>query len=878
MYFHLTDPKDSLLESVFRAAPIGIGIVVNRNFTQVNDRFCVLVGYSREEMIGKNARMIYPTDEDYEYVGKEKYAQIQNEGIGTVETRFRKKDGQIIPVILSSSPLDLYDYSKGVAFTALDISKQKEADYSLKEEKALLNLITETSPVGIVLVDKEGRISFANKRAEQILGLTKDEIKQKYYNSPDWKITDLDGNDLPDNQLPFLVVQKQKKPIYDIQHAIEKPNGKKRFLSINAAPLWSEIGEFAGMVASIQNITKKRIIELSLKEEQDKLNFLSLAFDQSSEGVAMSDLEGKITYINQSFAHLHGYKPEDLIGKDISIFHNTNQILEVKAANKQILEKGEFIGEIWHKHANGRVFPTIMHNTLIKDKNGQSIALLGTMRDITEQKKIEQQLKSESERAESYLELVNVIIITLDREGNITLLNREGYNVLQYEPGTLIGKNWFENCVPLHDRVRVHEYFTGLMKGAMEIVPFYENPVLTKNNTERMIAWSSILLKDSNGIITGILSSGDDITERKEAEEKLIQSEREKSIILESISELMVFQDVKNNVIWANVAAAESVNQAPKDLIGKKCYEIWHDRNSTCENCPVILSFKTGNVEFNELETPDGRIWYIKGFPVKNENDDIIGAVEITTEITDLKRSQEQLQAAYNRVNLYKDIFTHDINNVLQNIKSSAELSSIYLESPEKVKNLKDLNEIIKEQVNRGKRLIDNVRKLSEIDETENPLKPINFETTLNEAIDFVVNGFRSKEIKIQKNLRHYGKELKANELLQDIFENLLINATRHNSNPKIELIINSTLQQKVDKDYLRIEFIDNGIGITDQRKKLIFKRDASERGLGKGLGLGLSLVKKIIQKYNGEIWVENRDENDYTRGSKFVLLIPIAN
>ena len=125
------------MESIFRAAPTGIGVICDRVISQVNDRFCEIIGYSKNELIGKSARMVYPTDEEYVYVGKEKYRQISKRGTGTVETKLQKKDGKIIEVLLSSTPIDLDDLSKGVTFTALDITylKTKESELLESEEK-----------------------------------------------------------------------------------------------------------------------------------------------------------------------------------------------------------------------------------------------------------------------------------------------------------------------------------------------------------------------------------------------------------------------------------------------------------------------------------------------------------------------------------------------------------------------------------------------------------------------------------------------------------------------------------------------------------------------------------------------------------------------
>ncbi len=134
MRLHDLESKEALqeseaeLKSIFRAAPVGIGVVYDRILQQVNEHLCKMVGYSKNELTGQDARMLYPTDEDYEYVGREKYIQIEKYGTGTVETRFKRNDGKIIDILMSSTPLDLTNLSAGVTFTALNISEQKQSD------------------------------------------------------------------------------------------------------------------------------------------------------------------------------------------------------------------------------------------------------------------------------------------------------------------------------------------------------------------------------------------------------------------------------------------------------------------------------------------------------------------------------------------------------------------------------------------------------------------------------------------------------------------------------------------------------------------------------------------------------------------------------
>ncbi|HSL40876.1 MAG TPA: PAS domain S-box protein, partial [Desulforhopalus sp.] len=122
------------LQSIFRVAPTGIGVVRERIFQEVNPQICAMTGYSEEELLGQSARMVYPSQEDFDYVGREKYRQIGEKGTGVVETRWQHKDGTILDVLMASTPLDSADLSRGVTFTVLDITERKK----IEEEKRAL--------------------------------------------------------------------------------------------------------------------------------------------------------------------------------------------------------------------------------------------------------------------------------------------------------------------------------------------------------------------------------------------------------------------------------------------------------------------------------------------------------------------------------------------------------------------------------------------------------------------------------------------------------------------------------------------------------------------------------------------------------------------
>jgi len=168
--------SENQISSIFRSAPVGIGSVVNRVLIKINNRLCEMTGYDETELIGQSSRMLYPSDEDFEFVGREKYVQITDHGTGMLETRWQKKDGATIDVHLSSTPVDLKDHSKGVTFTALDITERKQTERALVEQKDLLAAIYRNAPLVMMVVNAERRVQQVNGFAAQFVGRDAEEM------------------------------------------------------------------------------------------------------------------------------------------------------------------------------------------------------------------------------------------------------------------------------------------------------------------------------------------------------------------------------------------------------------------------------------------------------------------------------------------------------------------------------------------------------------------------------------------------------------------------------------------------------------------------------------------------------------------------------
>jgi signal transduction histidine kinase len=243
-----------------------------------------------------------------------------------------------------------------------------------------------------------------------------------------------------------------------------------------------------------------------------------------------------------------------------------------------------------------------------------------------------------------------------------------------------------------------------------------------------------------------------------------------------------------------------------------------------------------------------------------------------------LENSEKKYRKAYKRTKCFKGLFTHDVSNIVQVVSNSLELLKERMgASLEKRGKEKGLISAMETNLARAKKMIHNIRNLEEIEESEVPIIPTKLFFHLENAIGFVKANFINKNIQIslQKDLEEI--YVLANELLLDVFENIFINAIRYNDNDIITIDIKVSEFSEEEKDFIKIEFIDNGIGIKDSRKERIFEENYERGNSSKGMGLGLSLVSKIITLCHGNLWVENRIPDDHSKGSNFIVQIPKA-
>ncbi len=237
-----------------------------------------MVGYTIEEMLHTNP---------YNYFHPDDLAEIRASHDTSLEGnsprivyRFHTKSGDYIWLETFTRPIvNSEGVVENLVTVSRDITDRKLIQEELRQERDLLSHIMETSPAGITVVDKDGRISFSNRRAGEIHG--RPDAAHSTYDAPAWRATDYEGNPWPDEKQPFTIVMRTKQPVYDVRHAIEWEDGHRIYLAINGAPLFDEAGEISKVVFTIEDYTQRKYwqdeLEAALVQEKH-LNQLKSRF------------------------------------------------------------------------------------------------------------------------------------------------------------------------------------------------------------------------------------------------------------------------------------------------------------------------------------------------------------------------------------------------------------------------------------------------------------------------------------------------------------------------------------------------------------------------------------------------------------------------
>ncbi len=515
------------LVSVFRATPIGIGLVCHRVLMEVNDRLCQMTGYRPEELLGQNARILYPTQEDYEYVGTVKYEQIARRGTGTVETRWKRKDGELLNILLSSTPLDLDDHSKGVTFTALDITEYCRA----KQEMENLARFPSENPYPVFRIARTGEILYANPAGIPLL---------------------TEAGTSAGSQAPTawctLVHQ-----ILDGGHVgeFESEHGGLTF-AFRAVPLPNvACVNFYGI-----DITDRKQAKAKLAESEERYRSI---FANAVLGMYRTTPDGRILAANPALVRMLGYDSfEELAQRNLEQDGCYAPGQSRSLFKEALLTNGQVVGfeSSWIRRDGATLF--VRENAkVIRDEQGNAPFYEGTVEDLTARRKAEEDLQNIFNLS------LDMVCIADINTSTFVRVNPAFTRVLGYDEAELLGRPFLDFIHP-DDVERTAAVVRESLRAGESVLNF-EDRYRCKDGSYRWLSWTS-QPKPEQGLTYSVAR---DITRQKQAVTALRESERRYRAVVEDQTEFICRFAPDRRITFVNEAICRFFGKSREKLIGK---------------------------------------------------------------------------------------------------------------------------------------------------------------------------------------------------------------------------------------------------------------------------------------------------------------------
>lgn len=614
--------------------------------------------------------------------------------------------------------ITLFQTYKGFAFVAVsavflyfvgrrDLMAIESYEETLQKERSLMEQVMVTSPVGITVVNLEGRIIFANYWAEQVLGLTRDEITKRAYNAPEWHITDYEGNAISDKKLPFNMVLATGRPVRDAHHAIEWPDGRRVLLSVNAAPLRDEVGNIAEVVATVEDITSREIAEEKLRESQERFG---TTFEKAAIGRVLMTVEGKFMHVNEAFSRMTGYSKEELLSKKIMDITHPDDRAECQRCLRAIVEGEEDVCHFEKRYIckDGKVIWGILSSFLYRDSRNNPKYFITDIQDITERKRTEEELrflqgitKAISE-SEDFDDAVNIAIrkfcettgwvygeswvpspdksyFEIDRAWYSSIKGLEEFRTKSngfkfYRDIGIPGRAWAsKKPLWVRDLSKDRSFLRSELVEQFGLKAGMGIPIIAGDEVVAVLTFFVFDDKEEDARLIDFISMVavqlGILFRRKRAEDALRKSESMYRALAEAAQDAIYVISREDRIEYVNNFAAGLFGLKPEKVIGRQREALFSPDESARQKNELKKVFEIGRPLYTEdkIHFLEGEVWmHTSLVPMRNEAGEVVAAMGVSRNVTEHKRVEEELRLLQT---LLQDITT------AENFKSAVDVS-----------------------------------------------------------------------------------------------------------------------------------------------------------------------------------------------------------
>ncbi|MFZ0429795.1 MAG: PAS domain S-box protein [Acidobacteriota bacterium] len=468
-----------------------------------------------------------------------------------------------------------------------------------------------------------------------------------------------------------------------------------------------------------------------------------------------------------------------------------------------------------------------------------------------------------------YLDQAEVIILVLDLEGKVRLVNRKGCDTLGCEESQIVGRKWFEQFVPERIRVSVQNAFRRIIDGESSSVEFFENPVLTCSGEEKLVAWRNALIRDKRGRVLEVLSTGEDVTRRRETEHALVESEATLRAILDTCVDGIITIDDKSEILSFNPAAVRIFGYQPHEVIGRDVSilmpEPYHRQHASFVN--HFLETRQGQIIGRGREVV-GRRKDGTNFPLYLAVSDVnVRGRKVFTgiarDLTDFKKMQEEMIQSQKLAAIGEMAASvgHEIKNPLAGISGAIEILKDTLDPQDQRRQVMD--DILSEV----KRLDNTVRDLLAFSRPWNPDLQV---CHLEEVAERVARAFQEQE-DLARVRFVFGSPAEAQARVDPwLFEKVLWNIL-DNANDAMGGEGEVSFSFDSGPGYVEMIVSDSGSGMPPELLKDIFRPFFTTKN--RGTGLGLAICKKILDAHGGSISISSKLQ----KGTRVRIRVPAS-